>query len=129
MWNMTTGSTTVPAALTLEWAPFTLAEGVDEAALLVASAALQTEFLSKQPGFVRRELLRGHDNQWVDVVYWSSRQPADEASRNAMNSPVCHRYFTFMVGVDHDDLEAGVSYFEHVASYAADDIAGGDAAN
>jgi hypothetical protein len=101
----------------VEWAPFTLAAGVDEAALIEASNALQTDFLSKQRGFVRRDLLKGRDNQWVDIVYWSSRQEADQASKNAANSPACHQYFSLMAGTNHDDPSGGVLHFEQVKVY------------
>jgi len=50
-------------SVTLEWAPFSLKEGVSEAEILKASENLQTEFLCQQKGFIRRELLRGADNQ------------------------------------------------------------------
>jgi hypothetical protein len=118
---MTTTEKNTPAARTahtIEWAPFRLAEGVDETRLLAASDVLQREFVSQQPGFIRRELLKGQGDQWVDIIYWESRTAAEEASRNAMNSPICHTYFALMVGVDNDDPAAGVSHFEQVQIYA-----------
>ncbi len=112
-----TASPTTSNRLTIEWAPFTLVEGVDEATLIAASDVLQTEFLSQQPGFIKRELLKGHNNQWVDIVYWNSRAEAEQAARNAANSPVCYKYFALMVGADHDDPNAGVLHFEQVKTY------------
>lgn len=103
--------------LIVEWAPFTLAEGVDEAALVEASNALQTDFLSKQRGFIRRDLLKGKDNQWVDIVYWNSQEEADQASKNAANSPACHQYFSLMAETNHDDPSLGVLHFEQVKVY------------
>jgi len=103
--------------VTVEWAPFRLAEGVDEAALLAASAALQSEFVSKQNGFIKRELVKANDNQWVDIVYWNSLEDAEQAAKNAMNSPVCFKYFELMVGADPDDPSAGVLHFEVVETY------------
>jgi hypothetical protein len=93
-----------------------LAAGVDEATLLAASDVLQREFVSQQRGFIRRELLKGQVRGWVDLVYWDSLAAAEEASRNAMNSPVCHTYFALMVG-DDADLAAAVSHFEQVQTY------------
>ena len=110
-------SQAMPTDMTIEWAPFTVAEGVDEATLYAASTALQQEFLSQQLGFIRRELLKGTDNQWCDLVYWESRAAADQASQNASNSPVCYRYFTLMQGTDHTELGAGVLHFQRVKSY------------
>lgn len=103
--------------LTVEWAPFQLAEGVDETALLAASESLQSEFVSKQSGFIKRELVKAKDNQWVDIVYWNSLEEAERAAKNAMNSPICLKYFELMVGADPNDPSAGVMHFEVVKTY------------
>jgi hypothetical protein len=52
----------------VEWAPFRMKLGVDETALLRSSEELQMQFLAKQRGFIRRELLRGGDGNYVDLV-------------------------------------------------------------
>jgi hypothetical protein len=104
--------------ITVEWAPFQLVESVDEATLLAASEILQSEFLSQQGGFIKRELVKAKDNQWVDIVYWNSLAEAEQAAMNAANSPVCYKYFALMVGADHDDPSAGVLHLEVVKTYA-----------
>jgi hypothetical protein len=101
----------------LEWAPFQLKPGVDEAALLAASDALQRDFLGRQPGFIRRELLKGKGGQWVDAVYWSSQADFERASRLVMESPVCLQYFELMVPGDPNDPHGGISHFELVRSF------------
>jgi hypothetical protein len=101
----------------IEWAPFTLAEGVSEEQLLRASSELQVDFLAKQRGFVRRELLRGEDGRWVDLVYWADQASADEAMRRAMESSTCRAYFHLMAGAEQVDAGAGVLHFRRVASY------------
>lgn len=114
------GNTAAPTAdpqLVIEWAPFRLAPGVDEQTLLEVSEALQREFLQRQQGFVRRELLRGRDGQWADLVYWT-----DEASANAVmpavgTSPACQAYFSLMVGADTSDPGAGVLHLQRIRSY------------
>jgi hypothetical protein len=103
--------------LAIEWAPFTLVEGVEETQLLAASDLLQQEFLGQQPGFIRRELLRGPGRQWFDLVYWETLAAAEQAGQQAMNSPVCFRYFSLMEGADHADLSAGVFHAQQVKSY------------
>lgn len=100
----------------VEWAPFSLVEGVDEAKLLQASEALQTDFLGKQKGFLGRELLKGKGNDWADLVYWETREAAEQAAQNAANSPVCYSYFQLM-GADHGEPGAGVMHFEQVKTY------------
>lgn len=118
MQNSVTAASAPHTKVAIEWAPFTVVEGVDETRLLAASDALQRDFLTQQPGFIRRELIKGQANQWVDIVHWASMEAALEAGRNAADSPVCHTYFNLMVAVDHDDPSAGVSHFEQVKVYS-----------
>lgn len=112
-------STAAPArtdTVMIEWAPFRPAEGVDEAALLRASEALQEGFLARQPGFLRRELLRASDGRWVDLVYWQSEESAAAAMKVAMESPACHEYFRLM-NADGADPGAGVEHYRRVTTY------------
>jgi hypothetical protein len=106
------------AAQTIEWAPFTLAEGVDEATLLTASEALQRDFLSKQSGFLHRALLRGASGQWVDIIHWESRDAVEEAMRAAQASAACHGYFALMAPDTQDHPNGGISLFEQVQRFA-----------
>jgi hypothetical protein len=108
----------------VEWAPFELVAGTDEAVLLQASAALQQDFLARQPGFIRRELLRGKENQWVDLVYWESMEAAEQAAHIAAASPVCYAYFQLMVATDHNDPAAGVLHFERIEDGCEQELAG-----
>lgn len=101
----------------IEWAPFELTEGVDEKTLLQASETLQRDFLGKQKGFIRRELLKGKGKHWVDLVYWQSRDDAEQAAKNAANSAVSRNYFQCMLAADHDDPSGGVLHFERIETY------------
>jgi hypothetical protein len=101
----------------IEWAPFRLKAGVSEEMLLRTSAELQEGFVRQQPGFVRRELLRGTDGQWVDLVVWRDAAAAAAVALTAASSPVCASYFALMEGVDHADPGVGVQYFERAARF------------
>ena len=114
MGSQPTTARTTRQPIAVEWAPFTVVAGTDEATLLAAADLVQTEFLSQQPGFMRRELLRGRDNQWVDIIYWNSREEAEQAARHAAHSPVCSTYFALMAHAD-----AGVLHFEHIKTYSS----------
>jgi hypothetical protein len=102
----------------IELAPFRLAAGVSEAELLAASEGLQSSFLARQPGFLRRELLRGPDGGWLDLVYWRDRRSAEDAVRAAAESPVCHLYFKLMAGEAEVNAGDGIQHFERAASYS-----------
>jgi hypothetical protein len=101
----------------VEWAPFQTALGVSEAQLLAASRSLQEAFLAKQRGFLRRDLLRGKEGSYVDIVYWVDRDAAQAAMKAAAESPVCHAYIQLMAGADHENPEDAVLHFDRVACY------------
>jgi hypothetical protein len=60
--------------------------GVDEADMLRAADAVMA-FLSKASGFIRRELFKAGENQWVDLIYWNSREEAEAAMAQSMDQP------------------------------------------
>ncbi|HKH92206.1 MAG TPA: hypothetical protein VKA54_10390 [Gemmatimonadaceae bacterium] len=102
----------------VEWAPFRVVDGVTEQAVLAASDSLQRDFLARQRGFVRRELLRGPDGQWVDLVHWEDEAAAHAVFTAAMESPVCAEYFKLMVMPEGADPAAGVLHLHRVREYA-----------
>jgi hypothetical protein len=104
-------------AIVVEWAPFRVKPGVDDQTLLERSAQLQEDFLRHQPGFVRRELLKGKDDEWVDLVYWADEESAHAIMSAVADSPVCHAYFALMVGAETMDAGAGVSHFRQIRTY------------
>ena len=101
----------------IEWAPFRLAPGSDEAALLAASEVLQRDFLQQQPGFLRRELLRGTDGGWVDLLYWTDEASAAAVMHAIDGSPACRAYFQLMDGADTADPGAGVLHLRRVRAW------------
>jgi hypothetical protein len=103
----------------VELAPFKVAREADENELLAASETLQVEFLAHQPGFVRRELLRGKEGRWVDLVVWTSREAAEAAVIRAGESPACFRYFQLMEGANHHEPGADVEHYEAVKTYTS----------
>lgn len=101
----------------IELAPFKITAGTSEKSLLEASTALQREFLAQQSGFVKRELLRSGENEWLDIVYWRDHDSAHQAMQRAMESPACHRYFQLMVSEDHRNPGNGVKHYERISEY------------
>jgi hypothetical protein len=90
----------------IEWAPFRLKKGVDEPTLLKLAEDLQTGFLAKQNGYLRRELIRGKDGEYVDIVWWSSMADAEAAMKNVAASHACTAYFGAM---DFDPADPGAA--------------------
>jgi hypothetical protein len=54
----------------LEMVVFKTVPGVADADLLRASDAVQA-WLAEQPGYLHRELAKGEDGRWVDLVHWT----------------------------------------------------------
>ncbi|UII79164.1 hypothetical protein [Flagellimonas sp. CMM7] len=101
----------------LEWAPFTIKEGVTEAELMQASEALQNDFLQNQKGFLKRDLLEKFDRNYIDLVYWETIEDAKTALGNAEKNLACQAYFELMEEADNSKSEQGVSHFEILRSY------------
>jgi hypothetical protein len=102
----------------LEWAPFRLMDGVDEAVLFQHSYQLQQDFLARQPGFVRRELIKGSERSYVDLVWWDSFASAQAAAKLAAESSACKAYFALM-DANHGDPADGVLLYDIVSAYGA----------
>lgn len=106
-----------PTAQVVEFAAIQLKDSVTEEMLLKTSSRLQKEFLDKQDGFLKRELLKKSDREYVDLVYWSSQAHADKVVQNAMSSPVCFAFFQLMKEADPNHPEGGLSYYQIVGEY------------
>lgn len=100
----------------VEWAPFTLAPGATEAQLLDAAREIQSGFLERQPGFLRRELLRGKDGGFVDILHWRDQASVDAAMQTAMTNPACAAYFACMATTDAP--AGGMLFFERVVAFS-----------
>jgi hypothetical protein len=117
--DMSSATGTAERPSVVEWAPFRLVSGATEQALLAASESLQRDFLGRQRGFVRRELLRGADGQWVDLVHWEDEAAAHAVLAAAMESSVCAEYFKLMETPEGADLAASVLHLTRVRAYPA----------
>lgn len=102
----------------VETARITLAPGKSEADLVAASHAFQSAFLDRQPGFLRRELLRLDGRTYLDLVHWESRAAADAMMQAAMTSEACAAYFAVM-DMGSGDPTAGVAHYASLVTYGA----------
>ena len=102
----------------IEFAPFTLAEEVDESTLMAASDALQAEFLNQQKGFLKRDLVQIADNKWADVLYWDSKESVERAMQEAPQNPAALNYFQLMDNAGKDDPTAAMMFMRVVRSYS-----------
>jgi hypothetical protein len=99
----------------VELAEINLADGCGEAELRAASDAFQADFLRHQPGFLGRELLRGAEGAFYDLVHWQDQASADAIMAAAMQSPACAAYFAVMRM--EGDMASGVRHMARLAHY------------
>jgi len=105
------------ADMIVEYAPFTLKEGVSAEQLLTESQRLQEHFVNKQKGFIRRDLLHLEGRKWVDIVYWESREDAERTAKASESSSACSAYFSLMEPMDTSDQKNGFAYYQLMARY------------
>ena len=84
-------------SLIIEIASFKLRPDVSAAAFLAAAEAMAPD-LRAVPGFVRRELLRGDEGLWVDVIHWRSLAEALAAMDIMMTQPSAGPFVAAMDG-------------------------------
>lgn len=97
----------------MEYAPIILKDSVTEETLLTLSAVLHSDFLIKQQGFIRRMLVKTSDKEYVDIVVWYSKENADRAIEQSMQSKACENYFSCI-----KDLESvNIAHYKILAEY------------
>lgn len=102
----------------VETARIRLRAGVSESDLVAASDRFQSAFLDAQPGFLRRELLRLDDREYLDLVHWTDQEAADAVMERAMTSNQCRAYFALME-TGTADIGAGVRHYASLAAYGS----------
>ena len=96
-------------------APIKLAAGKTEADLLAASDHFQKEFASRQPGILRRELVRKADGEYIDIVQFRSAEDVEDVMEKEKTSAICHAFFALMDMSDMDDAE--MDLYPSLATY------------
>ena len=99
-------------------APIKLASGRTEAELLAASDRFQKEFASQQPGLLRRELVRGKEGDYLDIIQFRSMKDAEETMAREQDSAACHAFFAVMdMTQASDDPTEAVDIYQSLATY------------
>ncbi len=79
----------------MECVYFNLVEGVSEELFLEVSKKFNDEFVSKQEGYIRRELLN-LENKWLDTVVWENSNVADEVAKVMHKSEIAMEFMAFI---------------------------------
>jgi heme-degrading monooxygenase HmoA len=70
----------------LEVALFNVKPGLTDEAVIKAARAIQID-LEKFPGYLKRELFKGENHQWLDLVHWRSLDDAQSSAGQIMSGP------------------------------------------
>lgn len=97
----------------VETAWFKTKPGVIEKAFLAASKKAHDGYLASCKGFIHRELIKGEDGQWVDVVHFESAADADRAAKGFPKSPEAKDFEAAI-----DTKTSKMMRFEVVKTYA-----------
>ncbi len=80
----------------VEWAPFIKNSGVTDEQLVAKANVVNSDFLIKQKGFIKRELIKKNDNEYADVIYWKTKTDAVVAGEKVNSCDKCSEYFKLM---------------------------------
>ena len=97
--------------IAVEWAPFVKAINVTDEQLLEAADRVNLMFLAKQPGFIKRELIKKNDGEYADVIHWETKEDAESAGEMVFNCNECLGYFKMMDEELSTSAGAGFSHY------------------
>ncbi len=98
-------------------APFRLAEGISEADLLNGSDTFQAEFVDKEPGVLRRELVAKEDGSYLDIIQFRSQEDALKVMEKEKTCSICHHFFSLLKMNDSSEAESGMPFYSTLAVY------------
>ena len=87
----------------VELTRFQLREGVSEAEFLMATGQMQAAFLDRQPGFLRRTLVKS-ESGWTDVIWWEE-EAAHAAAMQAAEQDAAVAPFMQMIDFNRVEME------------------------
>ncbi len=99
-------------------APIKLANGKCEADLLAASTRFQNEFVSSEPGIIRRELVRKSDGTYLDIIQFRSEEEAMAVIDKEKESDACHAFFSVM-DLGAEDESGNIEFYPSLETYVA----------
>ena len=92
-----------------------LNDGIDEKTFYEASDKFQKDFVDKQTGIVKRDLLKLKEGHYADLVVFESKEDFEKISKIEESSEVCMEFFKLMKLPENpeDDILA----FEFIKTY------------
>lgn len=97
---------------TIELARFAVKAGAEDR-LVAGRAAMIQALHARFPGCLAAYLTREDDGSWLDIVWWRSREEAEEAARDINSVPECAAWFS------HIAASGGLRHVEVVDAWSA----------
>jgi len=99
-------------SLAVEWAPFIINEGVTDQQLITAADQVNSVFLAKQVGFIKRELIKKSATEYADIIHWKTKADAVAAGEKVFDCVECNEYFKLMNMEASAKAGSGFSHYE-----------------
>jgi len=103
--------------IAVEWAPFVKASGVSDQELIKAADLVNKHFLSKQKGFMKRELVKKNEREYADIIHWQTKDNAITTDNAISNCVQCEAYFKLMDIEASSKAGAGFSHYEIIKTW------------
>lgn len=103
---------------TLEIAQIRLRPGVTEEDFLAAFQRFVDGFARQQPGFLKCELLKKDNGEFLNLVHWVTRSDAVSAFKRSTQNDACLAFFE-LLEADETDASSGVEYLTTILSEPA----------
>jgi len=86
--------------------------GVDQAQFLAADAAF-TEALKAMGGYIKRDLLQGENDVWIDIIHWETRADAQHSAEAIANHPEAQAFIDLL----DNTYDSQMLYLKPIQSY------------
>ena len=93
----------------IEIVTFKLKEGVTADEFRVLDEAVESQHVSRQPGFIARKSAVNHNNEWLVIVYWHSIKDAEASMASFPNAQATAEFM--------DNLQADTMSMKYYTSH------------
>lgn len=97
---------------TVEWAPFLKQSQATTEQLITAADLVNLEFLSRQKGYIKRQLIQKSKDEFADIVHWETLADAQAAGEKVMSCDTCKSYFSLMDMSNSTTAGSGFSHYK-----------------
>lgn len=72
---------------------YELAESISQEHLIQVANQIVNDWMKKLPGFIKWEIHNNADGSYTDLVYWESKEAAQNAEKEMINIPNAREWF------------------------------------